>query len=221
MKKLVIIAFVLLSQITISQVTRNLGDFNALRVFDKINVQLFPASENKIIITGKRADEVQIVNKNDELKIRMPFPKLLSGDDITIKLYFKKIESISASEHSSVYCKETFEETLLDLNAKEGAVINVDLDVDKVNVIANSGGIIELSGKASNQDVVITSGGILKSGKLQTSQTSINVSAGGKAEIYATTLVDAKVNAGGSIYIYGKPKQINKQTFLGGTIIEK
>lgn len=221
MKKLVIIAFVLLSQITISQVTRNLGDFNALRVFDKINVQLIPASENKIIITGERADEVQIVNKNDELKIRMPFPKLLSGDDITIKLYFKRIESISASEQSSVYCEETFEETLLDLNVKEGAIINVDLDVDKVNVIANSGGIIELSGKASNQDVVITSGGILKSSKLQTSQTSINVSAGGKAEIYATTLVDVKVKAGGSVYIYGKPKQINKQTFLGGTIIEK
>lgn len=221
MKKLVIIAFVLLSQITISQVTRNLGDFNALRVFDKINVQLIPASENKIIITGERADEVQIVNKNDELKIRMPFPKLLSGDDITIKLYFKRIESISASEQSSVYCEETFEETLLDLNAKEGAIINVDLDVDKVNVIVNSGGIIELSGKASNQDVVITSGGILKSSKLHTSQTSINVSAGGKAEIYATTLVDVKVKAGGSVYIYGKPKQINKQTFLGGTIIEK
>jgi hypothetical protein len=33
--------------------------------------------------------------------------------------------------------------------------------------------------------------------------------------------VDAKVKAGGSIYIYGKPKQINQQTILGGTIIEK
>jgi hypothetical protein len=36
----------------------------------------------------------------------------------------------------------------------------------------------------------------------------------GNAEIYATTLVDAKVRAGGSIYIYGSPKQINKETLL-------
>jgi hypothetical protein len=47
----------------------------------------------------------------------------------------------------------------------------------------------------------------------------INVSAGGNAEIHASTLVDAKV-AGGSIYIYGSP-QINKKTLFGGTIIEK
>jgi hypothetical protein len=30
------------------------------------------------------------------------------------------------------------------------------------------------------------------------------------AEIYATTLVDAKVRAGGSIYIYGSNKSIKK-----------
>ena len=34
-------------------------------------------------------------------------------------------------------------------------------------------------------------------------------------------LVDAKVNAGGTISIYGKPKQIKQQTFAGGTITEK
>jgi hypothetical protein len=27
--------------------------------------------------------------------------------------------------------------------------------------------------------------------------------------------------AGGSIYIYGSPKQINKETLFGGSIIEK
>jgi hypothetical protein len=43
MKKLVIIAFVLLTQITNAQVSRNLGDFDEVKVFDKINVKLIPA----------------------------------------------------------------------------------------------------------------------------------------------------------------------------------
>ena len=180
MKKLVIIAFVLLTQFTNAQVTRNLGDFDEVKVFDKINVKLISGSENKIVITGKRADEVETVNKNGELKIRMPFPKLLSGDDITVKLYFKRIESISASEGSYVSSEKTFKQTSIDLNSNAGSEINIDLDVDKVNVKANSGGIIELSGKAINQNVVITSGGILKASELHTSQTSISVSAGGK-----------------------------------------
>ena len=221
MKKLVIIAFVLLSQLTNAQVSRNLGDFDEVRVFDKINVKLISSSENKVVITGDRADEVEMFNKNGDLKIRMPFPKLLAGNNIVVKLYFKNIESISASEGSYISSEAEFKQTILNLNSMSGAEINIDVNVDKVNVKANAGGIIELSGKALNQDVVITSGGILKAKDLHTTQTSISVSAGGKAEIQATTLVDAKVKAGGSIFIYGKPKQINKEVFIGGTITEK
>jgi hypothetical protein len=221
MKRLVIIAFVFLSQITNAQVTRNLGDFDEVKVFDKINVKLIEASENKIVVTGARADEVETVNKNGELKIRMPFPQLLSGDDIIVKLYFKNLESIAVSEGSYVSSEKDFKQTSLDLNAKSGGEIKLEIDVDKVNIKANAGGIVTLSGKAKNQDVVITSGGILNAKDLETSQTTISVAAGGKSEIHASALVDAKVRAGGSIFIYGKPKQINKEVFIGGTILEK
>ncbi|WP_414655151.1 GIN domain-containing protein [Flavobacterium sp. UBA6046] len=109
----------------------------------------------------------------------------------------------------------------MDLDASEGSEINVVLDVEKANVRAVSGGIIELSGNATNQNCIVSSGGVFKGKELHTSQTSITVSAGGQAEVYATLLVDAKVKAGGSIDIYGKPKQINQKTILGGTIREK
>ena len=216
-----ILAVVFLSQLTNAQATRNLGDFDEVKVFDKINVKLIESSENKIVVTGARADELETVNKNGELKIRMPFPQLLSGEDIMVKLYFKNLESIAVSEGSYVSSEKDFEQTSLDLNAKSGGEINLDIDVDKVIVKANAGGIVSLSGKAKNQDVLITSGGILNAKDLETSQTTISVAAGGKSEINAHILVDAKVRAGGSIFIYGKPKQINKEVFIGGTILEK
>ena len=221
MKKVLIIVFVLAIQFANAQVNRNLGDFDEVKVFDKITVKLIAANENKMVITGSRADEVESVNKNGELKIRMPFPKLLSGDDIVVNLYFKNLESISVSEGSFVSSEADFKQTTLDLNAKSGGEIKLVLDVDKVNVKAYAGGIVSISGKATNQNVTITSGGILNAKNLQTSQTSISVSAGGQSEIHASTLVDAKVKAGGSIFIYGKPKQINKEVFIGGTILEK
>lgn len=221
MKKILLIAIVLLAQITVAQVTKKLGDFNTVKVFDKLNVLLIPASENKIIIEGIREDEVETVNKNGELKIRMPFPKLLSGNNISVKLYFKNIESINASQGSHVSSDQILKQTSIDLNAKEGSVIHLNLDVVNVNSKANSGGIMELSGKATNQNIIITSGAFLKAKDLQTSITTINVAAGGKAEIKAATLVNVKVKAGGSVYIYGKPKQINKEIFFGGTITER
>lgn len=221
MKKTLIITFLLLAQITFAQVTQNLGDFDTVKVFDKLNVKLISSSENKIVIEGNKEKEVEVVNTNGELKIRMTISKLLSGDDISVKLYYKNIISINANEGSFVSSDTTIKQNALDLNTKEGAEIKLDLDVENVNSIANSGGKIELSGNATNQNSTITSGAVLNAKDLKSSITNIDVSAGGKSEIYATTLVNAKVNAGGSIYIYGKPKQINRKTFLGGTIKER
>lgn len=221
MKKVVVVAFAIVSQITFAQVTKKIGDFNQLKVYDKLKVELIESSENKVVISGNRENEVEVVNKNGELKLRMPFPKLLSGEDISIKLYFKSIDGITASEGSYISSDAVFKQTILDLSAKEGSEIYLELDTQKANVKAVTGGIIELIGKAINQDVSIMSGGSLRSKGLKTSQTTITVSAGGNAEINASVLVDAKVKAGGSIFIYGKPKQINQQTILGGTIIEK
>jgi hypothetical protein len=221
MKKLVIIAIAFAMQTSIAQVTKKLGDFNTVKVFDKLNVKLISGSENKVIITGVREQEVEVVNNNGELKLRMPFPKLLSGNDIKIQLYYKYIEGIDVNEGAYVSSDETFDATIMDLSAREGAEMHLNLDVNKVNIKAVTGGIIVLEGKASNQDVVIMTGGILESKDLVTDQTTISVSAGGNAEIYATVLVDAKVKAGGSVFVYGNPKQINKKTILGGTIEEK
>ena len=218
MKKGIILAFVFIVQIASAQVTRNLGEFNSVKVFDKLNVKLISSSENKIIITGNRENEVEVVTNNSELKLRMPFPKLLSGNDITIQLYFKNIDNIDASEGSYVSSESVFKQTSIDLDTKEGAEIIVDVDVEKANVRAVSGGIIELTGKATNQNCTIASGGVYNGKDLHTSQTQITVSAGGQAEVYATLLADAKVRAGGSISIYGNPKKINQKTILGGTI---
>lgn len=221
MKKLVLIALVMLSQITLAQVTKNLGDFNAVSIFDKLNVKLIPGSENKIVIKGTRASEVETVNNNGVLKVRMPFPKLMSGNDITIQLYYKNIDDISASEGSFVSSDAVFKATIMNVSAREGAQIEVEIDADKVNVKAVTGGIINLSGEANNQDVAIGTGGSLSAVDLHTSQTTVTISAGGTADVYATTLVDAKVRAGGTILIYGNPKQVNKATVLGGKIEEK
>lgn len=221
MKKLLIGIAVLFVQASFGQVTKDLGEFDEVKVFDQLSIELIQASDNKIEITGDRSDEVEVVNKNGQLKVRMPFPKLLSGNNLSIKLYFKRIETIDVNEGSIVSSKETFKQTAFDLSAQEGARVEVTLDVDKLKVSSVSGGIVNVSGSATNQTASLGAGGFLEAKNLKTDQTTVNVSAGGKAEVNASTLVDAKVSAGGSIYVYGKPKQINKKTVFGGKIEEK
>ena len=219
MKKLIVIAFLMLIQVVAAQeVTKNLGDFTAVKVFDKISVKLVKANENKIVINGSKAEDVELVNKGNDLKIRMKFSKLLQGEDITATLYYKTIDQVEVNESAYVSSEDNFKTVSFVLNAKEGSKIKLNIDTQKLKSKMHSAGEIEITGKAANHDVTITSGGILKAKDFVTSQTTIGVSAGGQASINATELVDAKVRAGGNIDVYGKPKQVNKKTTAGGTI---
>jgi hypothetical protein len=221
MKKIILLGFVFLTQLTFAQTTIDPKDFDDLKVFDKLNVTLIASNENKVVITGTNQSDVEVVNKNGLLKIRMAMTKSMSGDAIKVLLYFKKIQSIDANEGSTITCADTFKQTTMELGTQEGASITVTLDVDKSIIKAYSGGIINLSGKATTQLVSINSGGILKAKNFETSQTTVSVSAGGNAEVKASAHVDAKVKAGGTIAIYGKPKEIKQETLFGGSIIEK
>jgi len=218
-----LVAFLMLSQMNFAQnKTVSLGDFDQVKVFDRISVLLVQGNENKIEITGNKKDDVEIVNKNGELKVRMKFGKLLKGDDISATIYFTKdINSVEGSEGSYVSSEATFKAIDFLASAKEGAEIKLNLDVKKLKVKAYSGGIVNVKGKATNQDIIVNSGGAVKAKDLQTSQTVVAVNAGGEAEVNASDLVDAKTRAGGNITVYGNPAQVNKKNVIGGNITIK
>lgn len=201
-------------------ITKNLGDFNTVKVFDKITLNLILADENRITIKGTNSEAVELVTKNEELKIRMPLKKLLKGDEVIVNLYYKKIYAISASEGASVTSEFPIKQIAIDINSKEGAWINLNLEVKKATVRASSGAQIELQGTTENQDITLTSGATLTAKNLESIQTSITVNSGATASIFATELVEAKASTGGTITVYGQPKHLSKKKSLGGTIIE-
>lgn len=219
MKKISII-MLLISSLSFAQVTKNLGEFNAINVFDRISVELIPSSENKIEIKGDRAGEVEIVNNNGTLKIRMSLKKLLDGEEVSAKLYYTNLESIDASEGSYIIGDDVIKQSSIKVNAKEGSEIRLNIDVEKAELRAVTGGILQIKGSATNQDASIGTGGILRANGLETSQTTVKITTGGEADVRATELVDAKVRAGGTITVFGSPKQINKKVTLGGSINE-
>lgn len=220
MKYCKLFILLLITQISFSQetITKNLGDFDSVKVFDKISLQLIPSEESKIELSGKNSSEVEIVNNNGELKVRMSIGKFLSGEDITALLYYKNIQSLDACEGSYVSSEKAIKQLSFSINSKEGAEVKLKLEVQKLSVRATSGGKINLEGTAKNQDIIITSGAVLNAKDLQTEETNVAISAGGTADVRASELVDAKVRAGGTITIFGKPKRINQKTILGGSI---
>jgi len=218
MKK-IIYTLLLISSIAFSQTEKKVGDFTKVSSFDKIDVQLIPSNENKVILQGKDADQVELVNKNGELKIRMPFGKLLKGDAISATVYFKKLDAISANEGSRIASKEEISAINFEIICKEGSEIKLlNLQASRLQVRTSAGSIVTIKGSVKNQDILSNSGGKYDGQDCVTEQTVVTVNAGGMAHVNATDLVDAKTRAGGEIRIYGKPKQINEKKIAGGTI---
>ncbi len=198
-----------------------IGEFDELKVKDGIQVTLVPSDENKLIISGKHIDDVVVINKGKRLKLRMKTKRILSGFNTTAELFYSgNIEKIEAREGSFISSKDVLLQPLIELEIKEGAEIDLVLDVEKVDASAVTGGILTLKGAATNQDLIISTGATAKTKDLLTEQTSITINAGGNAYINASKVVQATVRAGGIVRVYGKPLQLNKTVFLGGSVIE-
>lgn len=216
---IVLAAIMLFQLVSAQEMTQTIGDFTIIKAFDQIDVLLVKGSENKVIIKGSRKDDVEIVTKNNELKIRMKLSKLLKGDDVSVTVYYKNnIDQIEANEGARIASQDTFKATGFTLSAKEGAEVKLNLDVKKLTSGASSGGILNITGKSDNHDIVLKAGGVFNGKQFITKQTTVSINAGGEANVYATEFVDAKTRAGGTVNVYGNPPQVNKKTFAGGDI---
>ena len=217
MKKIVFGFFVVLSQVAYSQTSKNFGDFSSVKAYDRINVTLVKSSENKVEISGDDSD-VEIVNKNGELKIRMIPTKIMQGDKVSVTVFYENLNEIQASQGSKITSEDSVENGILNITSNEGYILNLKIEADILNAKTNSGGIINISGTAKTQDVLVNSGANFNGRNLKSEVTSVTTNAGGNADVYASKTITATNRAGGNINVYGSPKNRNTKNMLGGKI---
>lgn len=223
MKKLIILSTLVFSSVLFGQnpMTKNVGDFDVVKVFDLIEVNLIKSDENKVVVTGRDVEDVQIINKDGKLKIRMELEQIFNGDETFVEVHYTSLDVIDGNEGAFISSNELIEQEKIVLKAQEGARIKVGLDVDKVEIRAVTGGIVETRGKAKEQEIVLNTGGIYEGKRFETKNTTVKIQAAGEAEVNASDLVDATVTAGGDVYIYGNPEKVKEKTTLGGRIKNK
>ncbi len=212
---LTLFTFSLFAQRTI---TKDVGDFNELKVFDLIEVTLIQSDENKVVIKGENTDDVKIINQNGKLKLRMELETRFQGEDTYIEVYFTNIDIIDANEGAYIVGNEMIEQNSIELRAQEGGRIKVGLAVENTKVKAVTGGIVEVSGAGTNQEIKLNTGGIFEGREFETSLTEIGITAAGEAEINASDKVKVRITAGGDVDIYGNPREIDKKRVAGGRI---
>jgi hypothetical protein len=220
MKNISTLCILFISLFSFGQYTidTEVGEFNEIKVFDLIEVNMIQSDENKIMIKGKNVDDIKWANKDGVLKLRMQLDKKFTGEDTLIEVYYTDIAIIDGNEGAQITCNEMLKKNRIELKVQEGAKIHIGMDVAYADIRAVTGGIIEASGLAQNQSIVINTGGIFDGRELRTQTSDVKISAGGEAEVFASEKIDINVKAGGDVTVYGQPKKVNKKTFVGGRV---
>ena len=224
MKKLVFICLFLISFLAVAQttLTKKLGDFSTVKVYNGIDLELVKSDENKIIVTGEKTDKVSIKYKNNTLKIALTFPETTADGKVKITLYYTSLlETIDANEGATITGKK-IEQSQIEIKAQEGAFINMVVDVKHLMVKSVSGAVIKLSGTTKNQTVEANLGGIYHGYNLAVSDLNfVRAGSGSKVEVQAGETLDAKVSFGGSIFYKGTPEVFKDKKVIGGVIEQR
>lgn len=217
MNKVLLWVMLLSTCFSFAQKKTNLGDFSLVRVSDKIELKLIPASSNQIEISGSKAEEVVVNTKNDELSIRMKTMEVMQGGDVVVQLFYKDLKAVTAVKGATVRSKELLSSNNLKMKANSGAEISLKVEAEELEVKVSSGAEVNLTGKATHQKVTANSGGMYDGEQLKSVNTEVTTNAGGSADVFASGKVDATTRAGGEIHIWGA-SEVNEKKVMGGTV---
>ena len=220
MKNLAKILVMLITSITIAQddIEKTIGEFSSLKVYDLIEVTMIQSDQDKVVISGKNADDVSVVNKNGKLKIKMKLKEILDGDDTNVTLYYTKVDLIDVNEGAKVFIKNSIKQFEIDFKAQEGGRIESNVDVTYLNIRAVTGAVIQVNGTSKHQEISLYTGGVYQGEDCKTEDTKVAIRAAGEAHVNATGEVEVKIRAGGDVYIYGNPRLVDESRVFGGRI---
>ena len=201
------------------KVEQDLPDFKEVKVFHALDVLLVPSEFNKIEITGHGKENVEYEVTEGRLEIKLSLEHIFSEDNTLVKIYANNVQVLDANENSVIQVTEKLEGKQLIFRAQEGALITVAVMAEEVKNKAITGGRIEISGMAQKQEVEVHTTGKYYGVELETRNTDVSVTAGGRAEVFVTEYCRATAKLGGVIKIFGNPEVIDKKTSLGGKIL--
>ncbi len=202
--------------------TQNLGDFNELKIFNGLSVDIEKSDKASIEISGVKTNNVIVKNVNGILKLSLKFPESFNPDKVKVKVYYNQdLEILDANEGAAIFSEDPIKQESLTVKTQEGAYIRMSIEVKYLSVKAVTGGSIKLTGNTVNQDVDVTTGGVYEAYDLISEDTDIIAASGANAQVNVSNQLEAKVRFGGRIYYKGNPEKVSTRKVMGGIIINK
>lgn len=199
--------------------TLTTSPFVGVQVYSGLHLNLISSEVNKAVVYGSHADDVVLSMKKGRLQLKIALGSLNDTLPTRIDLYHSKsLDAIYGYQGSKITASQPIKQTSLNLKSSSGAVIDLSVYTDRLDVEALLGGRLNLEGAVTNVNLKVSLGGSCEAEMLQTNQIQTKLIGGGYAYISASELLDAQISGGSVLRVFGNPKKRVYQKKLGGKL---
>jgi len=218
--KYLLFIFLLATQITYAQETRQIGPFNSLTISGKLEVYLEQGETDQVIIesTDYPEGELNISLKGSTLKLSLVDGWIKGDQRLRLRVQYRNLDEIRVLAGASLSSREVITADRLELKAGSGAEVDLELEVHTLESAATEGARVELSGSVKNQYATANTGGEYDASRLSSDRTEVKSNTGGLARVVANEHLDAVANTGGRIQYSGDPQEKYTRSNLAGEI---
>lgn len=213
--------------------------------FQKINrvdiqgimiVELKQGETNKVNIealNGADLDDLSVGVSGGELEVKTKILKQLTNNEDNRRrwtdrkmykvsvTYQGPLRGIDVGRGAEVNFIDVIKANRLTISASSGAMLNIDIDTEDLELTCTQGAEVRIAGRAAFQATKVNTGGELYAYELVSEEAEVKANMGGMARIYVKRHIDASASMGGEVSYRGKPDHHNVSRFLGGEVHSK
>ena len=206
-----------------SQITekRDLPEFHSLNISSEIDAELILSEKEGIDLELENANPLNLISevKNGVLTVKMKTGNYKKAV-LKVKIYFKDLKEIESTARASVWSEEEIYLDKLAIRLFNGGATRLRLNCDYLDINISQGSILTLKGEGEFQKVKVNTNATYSGYEFKSEKAFVNSSSYGKAKVHVSNRLDAKASAGGFIGFVGNPARVERNTSLGGEILE-
>ncbi|MCR9015155.1 head GIN domain-containing protein [Aquiflexum gelatinilyticum] len=223
--KLILIAFLATLGISNAQTqndSRQLRDFNVVKVSNAIKAELVKGDVNKVEITASGIDvgKVETSVVGDALEVRLARGNY-RNHSVRVVVTYVDIQGVEATSSAQVVAKSKIEALEAYLATSNNAYLEANVEADKLNLEAATNSRIFIKGNVKQLEVNAYTNAQVDGMNLVAQKVNVLGNTTASISFTATSSINGSLATAAKIVYDGNPSEVNVKTGTGGSIKKK
>jgi hypothetical protein len=199
---------------------REITDFDRIDISGHFDIYLKKGDKAAIRVESREMDLDEISTKvsGSTLRIESTRRNFRDGQKGIIYITFTALRDIDMSGAGNIMSESLITSEDLKVELSGAGNIELEVEVKNLDLDLSGAGNLEVRGKAKVAEISISGAGNFRGFKLAAEEVEVRMSGVGKAQVYATEVLDAEANGVGSVRYRGEPKKVRVRAGLLGSV---